>query len=67
MAHEQKITKITPDAASAIVRWAGLRETMPPERLAEIFDGVQQVIERLYSVDVVGFEADFLQPDARAR
>ncbi len=59
--------KITPERASALARWAGLRETLPPERLAEIFEGVQEVIERLYAVDVEGFEADFLQPDARAR
>ncbi|OLD92671.1 MAG: hypothetical protein AUG84_00695 [Chloroflexi bacterium 13_1_20CM_4_66_7] len=58
---------ITPEGASALARWAGLRETLPAERLAEIFEGVQQVIERLYSVDVEGFEADFLQPDTRAR
>jgi hypothetical protein len=58
---------ITPEAASAMARWAGLRETLPPGRLAELFDGVEQVIERLYAVDVEGFEPDFLQPETRAR
>jgi hypothetical protein len=58
---------ITPDAASALARWAGLRETLPPDRLAEIYKGVEETIERLYAVDVEGFEADFLQPDSRAR
>ncbi len=58
---------ITPEAASALARWAGLRETLPPERLAEVFASVQEGIERLYAVDVEGFEADFLQPDSRAR
>jgi hypothetical protein len=58
--------RITPEAASALARWAGLRETLPPEGLAEIFESVQQGIERLYAVDVEGFEADFLQPDSRA-
>jgi hypothetical protein len=59
--------KVTPERASALARWAGLRETLPPERLAEIFQAVELRIERLYAVDVEGFEADFLQPDARAR
>jgi hypothetical protein len=59
--------RITPEAASALARWAGLRETLPPERLAEIFENVEQGIERLYTVDVEGFEADFQQPDRRAR
>jgi hypothetical protein len=58
--------RITPEAASALARWAGLRETLPPERLAEIYESVQQGIERLYAVDVEGFEADFVQPDSRA-
>jgi Asp-tRNA(Asn)/Glu-tRNA(Gln) amidotransferase C subunit len=58
---------ITPEAARRLARWAGMRETQSPERLAEIFEGVRQVVERLYAVDVEGFEADFLQPDARAR
>jgi hypothetical protein len=58
---------ITPEVATVLARWAGLRQTQSPERLAEIFNGVRQVIERLYVVDVEGFEADFLQPDARAR
>ena len=57
----------TPQAGPVLARWAGLRETLPAERLAEIYKGVQEVIERLYAVDVEGFEADFLQPDARAR
>jgi len=60
-------TEITPAAASALARWAGLRETLPLERLAEIYEGVEETIERLYAVDVEGFEADFLQPDSRAR
>lgn len=59
--------RITSKTASALARWAGLRETLPPERLAELFEGVEHVIERLYTVDVEGFEADFLQPDTRAR
>ena len=59
--------RFTPEAATATARWAGMRETLPPERLAELFEGVEQVIERLYAVDVEGFEADFLQPDTRAR
>lgn len=50
-----------------MARWAGLRETLPPARLAELFEGVEQTIERLYAVDVEGFEADFLQPDTSAR
>ena len=58
---------ITPEVATVLARWAGLRKTQSPERLAEIFNGVRQVIERLNAVDVEGFEADFLQPDARAR
>jgi hypothetical protein len=58
---------VTPETASVLGRWAGLRETHTPERLAEIFEGVRQVVDRLYAVDVEGFEADFLQPDARAR
>jgi hypothetical protein len=58
---------IDSEAASAIARWAGLHETLPAERLAEVFEGVEQVIERLYAVDVEGFEADFLQPDNRGR
>ena len=59
--------RITPEEASAMARWAGMRETLPPESLAEVFTAVQQVIERLYAIDVDGFEADFLQPDARDR
>ena len=59
--------KIRPDSALALVRWAGLRETFPPAKLAEIFDGAEEVIERLYGVDVEGFEADFVQPDTRGR
>jgi len=59
--------KITQELATALGRWVGLRQIQTPERLAEVFDGVRQVTERLYAVDVEGFEADFLQPDARAR
>lgn len=58
---------IKPEAAAAVARWAGTRATLPPERLAKIYEGVEDVIERLYAVDVEGFEADFLQPDTRAR
>jgi len=58
---------ITPEVATVLASWAGLRQTQSPERLAEIFNGVRQVIERMYAVDVDGFEADFLQPDVRAR
>jgi hypothetical protein len=50
-----------------LVRWAGLDEVVSAEHLAEIFENVRQVTERLYAVDVEDFEADFLQPDARAR
>lgn len=60
-------TTITTEAALALVRWAGVRETLQPEQLARVFEGVEQLIERLYAVDVEGFEADFLQPDTRAR
>jgi hypothetical protein len=58
---------VTPRAASVLARWAGLRDTGRPEHLAETFENVRQVVDRLYAVDVEGFEADFLQPDARAR
>jgi hypothetical protein len=58
---------ITPEVATVLARWAGLRQGQAPERLAETFNGVRQVIERLYAVDVEAFEADFLQPDSRAR
>lgn len=50
-----------------LARWAGLVEVASAEHLAEIFENVRQVTERLYAVDVEDFEADFLQPDARAR
>jgi hypothetical protein len=63
----QQEGRITSEAATALARWAGLKETLPPERLAEVFESVQEGIERLYRVDVEGFEADFLQPDSRAR
>jgi hypothetical protein len=58
---------ISPAVASTLARWAGLREVASGEHLAEIFENVRQVTERLYAVDVDDFEADFLQPDARAR
>ena len=50
-----------------LARWAGLGELARAEHLAEIFENVRQVTERLYAVDVEAFEADFMQPDARAR
>ena len=58
---------ITPETASVLAGWAGLQETGSPEHLAETLENVRQIIERLYAVDVEGFEADFLQPDTRAR
>ena len=63
MDHDQ----MNPEKASALARWAGLRETLAPEKLAELYAGVEEVITRLYAVDVSEFEADFLQPDSRAR
>jgi hypothetical protein len=59
--------RITPEVATLLARWAGFRETAPAEHLAEIFENVRQVTERLYEVDVEDFEADFLHPGARAR
>ena len=58
---------MTPETASTLARWAGLRDTATPEKLAEVFEGFRPVIERIYSLDVEGFEFDFLQPDSRAR
>jgi hypothetical protein len=58
---------ISPAVALTLARWASLREVAPAEHLAEIFENVRQVTERLYAVEVEDFEADFLQPDARAR
>jgi hypothetical protein len=58
---------ISPAVAVTLARWAGLDEVVSAEHLAEIFENVRQVTERLYAVDVEDFEADFLQPDARAR
>ena len=58
---------ITPEVADVLARWAGLRESAPTERLAEVFEGVRKVMERLYAVDVDGFEFDFVQPDSRER
>lgn len=59
--------RITPEVASALARWAGIAGSASPSHLAETLENVRQVVERLYAVDVEGFEADFLQPDARAR
>jgi hypothetical protein len=59
--------RLTPEAAAALAAWAGLRATASPEHLAETFEGVRQVVERLYAVDVTDFDLDFMQPDARAR
>ena len=64
MADEESIS---PDVASVLARWAGLKDTAPPEKLAEVFEGFRVVIERLYAIDVEGFEFDFLQPDSRER
>jgi hypothetical protein len=58
---------ISPEVAVTLARWAGLGELARAEHLAEIFENVRQVTERLYAVDVEDFEADFIQPDARAR
>jgi hypothetical protein len=58
---------ISAEVAVTLARWAGLVEVASAEHLAEIFENVRQVTERLYAVDVEDFEADFLQPDARAR
>jgi hypothetical protein len=58
---------VTPEVADVLASWAGLRDTLAPEQLAEIFDNVRQIVDRLYAVDVEGFEADFVQPDSRAR
>ena len=59
--------RITPETASVLARWAGLKETESPEHLTETLENVRQIIERLYAVDVEGFEADFLQSETRAR
>jgi hypothetical protein len=58
---------ITPEVAVTLLRWAGLSQVSRAKHLAEIFENVRQVTERLYAVDVEDFEADFTQPDARAR
>jgi hypothetical protein len=58
---------ISPAVALTLARWAGLGEVAATEHLAEIFENVRQVTERLYAVDVDDFEADFIRPDARAR
>jgi hypothetical protein len=58
---------ISPAVALTLARWAGLDEVASAEHLAEILENVRQVTERLYAIDVEDFEADFLQPDARAR
>jgi hypothetical protein len=58
---------ISPEVAATLARWAGLGAVAPAEHLAEIFENVRQVTERLYAVDVDDFEADFMQPDAHAR
>jgi hypothetical protein len=59
--------RVTPEVAAALAAWAGLPVTASPEHLAETFEGVRQVVERLYAVDVADFDLDFMQPDARAR
>jgi hypothetical protein len=56
---------ITAEVAGVLAHWAGLRESAPAEKLAEVFDGVRKVMDRLYAVDVDGYEFDFLQPDSR--
>ncbi len=58
---------MTPEVAEVLAHWAGLREELTPEQLAEIFENVRGVVDRLYAVDVEGYEADYVQPDARAR
>lgn len=58
--------RVTPQTAEMLATWAGMSETMSPDHLAEIFENVAQLVERLYAVDVDGFEAAFLQPDNRA-
>jgi hypothetical protein len=58
---------ISPEVAVTLLRWAGLSQVARAKHLAEIFENVRQVTERLYAVDVEDFEADFMQPDARAR
>lgn len=58
---------ITAEAALVLAGWAGLKGSAPPEKLAEVFQGVRPVMARLYGVDVEKFEFDFLQPDSRAR
>ena len=58
---------ISPEVALTLARWAGLSDVAPAEHLAETFENVRQVTDRLYAVDVEDFEPDFLRPDARAR
>jgi hypothetical protein len=58
---------VTPEVARVLARWAGIRDSMPSRQLAEIFENVRTVVNRLYAVDVENFEADFVQPDSRAR
>jgi hypothetical protein len=58
---------VTPDVAAVVARWAGLDDTVTPQQLADVLEGVRQVVDRLYAVDVEDFEADYLMPDSRAR
>jgi len=58
---------VTPEVAEVLAHWAGLRDELTAEQLAEIFENVRGVVDRLYAVDVEGYEADYVQPDARAR
>ncbi len=59
--------RVTPEVAEVLARWAGLADTLSPQQLADIFENVRGVVDRLYAVDVEDFEADFLQPSSRAR
>ncbi|MBJ7599023.1 MAG: hypothetical protein DLM67_05475 [Candidatus Nephthysia bennettiae] len=59
--------RISPEVAAVLAAWAGLPVSASPEPLAETLEGVRQVVERLYAVDVTDFDLDFMQPDARAR
>lgn len=40
---------------------------IPEAELTALLDGVRAGLDRLYAIDVTGFEFDFLVPDTRAR
>jgi hypothetical protein len=54
---------VTPELAGAVANWAGLHADAERRReLAPLLQGFHDRAQRLYEVDVVAFEFDFLHP-----